>query len=153
MKMILTIIGLFLLSGAISPTPNNDRPYGLPWDKSLAPFVLTDGFFARRGKNYHEAWDCAMIVGTPVKANFNAQVEMNWSPKAGRYISLKNGPWEVLVMHLSKFELKNLDHGFVKFGDVIGYSGVSGETTGPHLHWSVSYRGIKINPQDIMAEQ
>lgn len=144
-------LGVVILAvSTLTPAMNPDRPHGLPWDRTIQPFRLSDGFWARRGEREHGAWDCPMPIGTPLMANFDAQIEFNWSPRAGRFVCLKNGNWEIRLMHMSKFETKDIKKGSVNYGDVIGYSGSSGESTGPHLHFEVLYRGIKINPQEIM---
>lgn len=53
-------------------------------------------------------------------------------------------------MHLSRLDVKPGDH--VKQGDVIGAVGGTGRATGPHLHWGMTWRGIPLDPQLLVAD-
>ena len=96
----------------------------------------------------HPGIDYAAPSGTPVKAVGNGVVTFKgWGTGAGNYIALRhlNG-YETMYLHLSGFA-KNLAKGQkVKQGDIIGYVGSTGYSTGPHLDFRMKKDGVYINP-------
>jgi murein DD-endopeptidase MepM/ murein hydrolase activator NlpD len=96
----------------------------------------------------HEGIDFGVPVGTPVFAAGDGVVEeAKWFGGYGRWVKLKHsGGWETGYGHLSGWAVKAGEH--VHQGQVIAYSGSSGESTGPHLHYEVIAHGVKINPKD-----
>jgi len=124
----------------------NADPQGFPFDTSINTPKLSSGFYAKRQHGQHSAWDLELSVGTPLRAVMDGDIEFFSDGIAGKYVLIKDGNWESGCAHLSKFETRNIQHGRVKFGDVIGYSGNTGESTGPHVHWWLSYNGKKVNP-------
>lgn len=105
-------------------------------------FKLTSGYKAVeniRGGRPHNGIDLAMPEGTPLRAVMNGTVKSivdYGDANAGKTIlvELENGE-TVVYGHLSDFAVKEGDP--VKFGDLIGYSGNTGHSTGPHLHFAV----------------
>ena len=101
----------------------------------------------------HPAIDYAAPTGTPVKAIGSGVVTYRgWGKGAGNYISLKhaNG-YESMYLHLSGFA-KNLQKGGrVRQGDVIGYVGSTGYSTGPHLDFRMKKNGQFINPEKTLS--
>ena len=63
----------------------------------------------------------------------------------GKSILIDHGfNYQTLYTHLGKYNVKI--HQKVKRGDIIGYMGNSGVSTGPHLHYEVKKNGIPVNP-------
>ena len=101
----------------------------------------------------HPAVDYAAPTGTPVKAIGNGEVTFKGPGKgAGNYIVLKhfNG-YESMYLHLNGFA-KGLNKGDkVRQGEVIGYVGSTGYSTGPHLDFRMKQGGKYINPNALLT--
>lgn len=94
----------------------------------------------------HIALDFGAPVGTPVKATMDGKVVYaGWNNEGyGNLIIVENGPYRTYFAHLSKIPVKIGDK--VTAGMVVGYSGNTGNSTGPHLHYEVRKNGQQINP-------
>ena len=96
----------------------------------------------------HYGVDYAAPVGTPVRATAEGTVAYaGRNGASGRMIRIrhKNG-YETMYLHLRRFR-RGVRRGIkVQSSQVIGYVGVSGETTGPHLDYRIKCRGNYINP-------
>ena len=97
--------------------------------------------YKRFGFAGHEGVDFPVPIGVPVLASADGQLwHLGTINGAYGIRTIIRHEWDSIVgftiyAHLSKTEGKELDH--VKAGDVIGYSGNTGNSTGPHLHWSL----------------
>lgn len=101
----------------------------------------------------HPGIDYAAPTGTPVKAVGNGVVTYRgWGRGAGNYISLKhpNG-YETMYLHLSGFAKTLRVGGRVRQGEVIGYVGSTGYSTGPHLDFRMKKGGTFVNPEKILT--
>jgi len=101
----------------------------------------------------HYGIDYAAPTGTPVESVGDGRVIfIGWKGGYGRYIRIRhNHIYETGYGHLRRFA-KGLKRGSrVRQGDVIGYVGSSGLSTGPHLDFSVTKRGRFINPLRIKS--
>ena len=101
----------------------------------------------------HPAVDYAAPSGTPVKAIGSGLVTFRGTGKgAGNYITLKHGNgYESMYLHLSGFA-KSLKKGNkVRQGEVIGYVGSTGYSTGPHLDFRMKKNGQFVNPEKILS--
>lgn len=83
----------------------------------------------------HPGVDIPVPVGTPVKSPVDGVVEIATShPDAGNYVNVKTADGgKQRFLHLSQISVKVGQQ--IKAGDVIGLSGNTGRSTGPHLHW------------------
>ena len=99
----------------------------------------------------HKGVDFAAPMGTPIFAAGDGVVERVGRYGAyGKYIRVRhNRHLKTAYAHLSRYKsgLKNGDS--VKQGDVIGYLGNTGRSTGPHLHYEVIMNGKQVNPSDL----
>jgi murein DD-endopeptidase MepM/ murein hydrolase activator NlpD len=101
----------------------------------------------------HPAIDYAAPAGTPVKAIGNGVVTFRgWGKGAGNYIVLRhfNG-YESMYLHLQGFAKGLAKGGKVQQGDVIGYVGSTGYSTGPHLDFRMKQNGKYVNPNALMT--
>lgn len=99
----------------------------------------------------HKGVDFGAPTGTPIFAAGSGVIdEIGFKNGYGRYIRVRhNGTLTTAYAHMSRFNA-NLSRGApVKQGDVIGYVGMSGRATGPHLHFEVTQRGAQVNPLSI----
>ncbi len=99
----------------------------------------------------HHGVDYAAAVGTPVHAvGDGVVIKAQTSGGAGRMVKIKhNGTYSTAYLHLSKYG-KGIKKGAnVKQGDVIGYVGSSGLSTGPHLDFRFYRNGKAIDPLKV----
>jgi len=99
----------------------------------------------------HQGTDFAAPKGTPIMASGNGVIQMAQKYKGyGNYILLKhNSIFKTAYAHLSKYG-RGIRRGVkVTQGQIIGYVGSTGMSTGPHLHYEVIKNGKKINSQRL----
>ncbi len=97
----------------------------------------------------HHGVDYAAPTGTPVRTIGDGVVTKKayQAGGAGYYVKVKhNSSYETTYMHLSKFASGLKEGSRVSQGEVIGYVGNSGGSTGPHLDFRVHFQGKPINP-------
>lgn len=117
---------------------------------------VTSGFGMRKHpilgySKMHKGVDFAATTGTPILASGSGVVEFAGRKGGyGNFIKLRhNGQYETAYAHLSRFA-KGLSKGDkVKQGQVIGYVGSTGNSTGPHLHYEVIVAGKNMNPMKL----
>lgn len=125
---------------------------------SLMPVAgakLTSGYGMRNhpvlgGRRQHQGIDLAQPIGTPIRATADGVVgRADWFSSYGLFVSLEHGgSIETRYGHMSRL---NVAAGqVVKKGDIIGYVGSTGRSTGPHLHYEVRIAGIAVNPIPYM---
>jgi murein DD-endopeptidase MepM/ murein hydrolase activator NlpD len=101
----------------------------------------------------HKGIDLAGPTGTPVYAPADGVVsKAEWFSSYGLYIQVEHGgELETRYGHLSRL---NVAAGqFVRKGDLIGFVGSTGRSTGPHLHYEVRVAGVAVNPLPYMQEE
>lgn len=94
----------------------------------------------------HRAIDYAASAGTPIRSTADGVVSFaGWDGPYGNKVSVRhNGTYSTNYAHMSKFAVKR--GAKVSQGQVIGYVGSTGFSTGPHLHYEMVKNGVKINP-------
>jgi murein DD-endopeptidase MepM/ murein hydrolase activator NlpD len=99
----------------------------------------------------HKGVDYAAPVGTPVRAAGEGRVRfIGRQGGYGNVIELEHGSGVVTVYgHMSRFASKLKRGQRVELGSVIGYVGMTGLATGPHLHYEYRIRGKHQNPQTV----
>ncbi|NCD09546.1 MAG: M23 family metallopeptidase [Negativicutes bacterium] len=102
------------------------------------------------GTEFHPGIDIPAGYGEPVYASAAGYVEdAGWYGGYGRYIKISHGnSYETAYGHLSSIDVAAGES--VKKGDIIGYVGSSGYSTGPHLHFEVLVNGETINPLKVL---
>ena len=99
----------------------------------------------------HQGTDFAAPEGTPIMASGDGIiVRAKWCGGGGNCIKIKhNSTYSTVYAHMSKFAIGMKKGVRVKQGQVIGYVGSTGKSTGPHLHYEVIKNGKKINSQTL----
>lgn len=117
---------------------------------------LTSGFGSRMHpilgySAFHKGVDFGAPSGTPIQAAGDGIVEMSgWFGGYGNYIRVKhNGEYSTAYAHLSRFASGVKEGARVKQGQIVGYVGSTGRSTGAHLHYEVLRRGAQINPMGV----
>ena len=99
----------------------------------------------------HTGTDFAAPMGTPIMASGDGKViKAGWCGGGGNCVKIKhNSTYQTVYAHMSKFG-RGIKRGVrVKQGQIIGYVGSTGLSTGPHLHYEVIENGKKINSQKL----
>ena len=99
----------------------------------------------------HKGVDFAAPSGTPIFAAGNGVIEYaGRNGGYGKYIRIRHdSTYKTAYAHLKSYK-KGISSGVrVKQGDVIGYVGSTGKSTGPHLHYEIIVNGIQINPATL----
>jgi murein DD-endopeptidase MepM/ murein hydrolase activator NlpD len=102
--------------------------------------------------HFHTGVDLAADEGTPIRATMSGTVEIRSDPGGfGNLVVVRHGPWDILYGHTSGQPTGVQTGSTVRAGDVVGYVGSSGNSTGPHVHYEVRYGGRVIDPAPFMS--
>ena len=124
---------------------------------SIAPVrgILTDGFGGRsdpftREPGQHNAIDISSAVGQAIRAPADGiVVKAEWASGYGNVVYVSHGyGYSTRYGHLSSFAVR--PGARVKRGEVIGYVGSTGRSTGPHLHYEVRVNNNPVNPLEYI---
>jgi len=118
--------------------------------------IMRSGFGSRRHPilgyvKMHTGVDWATPYGTPIFASGNGVVEKaGWEGGYGKYVRLKhNNGYETAYAHMSAFA-KGMEPGKrVRQGQVIGFVGSTGQSTGAHVHYEILVNGRFVDPMRI----
>jgi len=99
----------------------------------------------------HRGTDFAAPSGTPIMASGSGTVtRARWCGGGGNCVKIKhNSTYETIYAHMKSFAKGVKEGRKVKQGQVIGYVGSTGLSTGPHLHYEVMVNGKKVNSQKL----
>ena len=98
----------------------------------------------------HRGTDFAAPEGTPIMASGDGVILKSSWCGGGNCIKIKhNSTYSTVYAHLSKFANGIRKGKRIKQGQIIGYVGSTGKSTGPHLHYEVIHNGLKINSQTL----
>ena len=99
----------------------------------------------------HRGTDFAAPSGTPIMASGSGTVtRARWCGGGGNCVKIKhNSTYETIYAHMKSFAKGIREGKKVKQGQIIGYVGSTGLSTGPHLHYEVVVNGKKVNSQKL----
>ena len=128
---------------ALMKTPINGARLSSPYGMRKHPI---DGF-----NKMHRGTDFAAPMGTPIMASGDGVItKASWCGGGGNCVKIKhNSSYSTVYAHMSKFSILAKIGNRVKQGQIIGYVGSTGKSTGPHLHYEVIFNGKKINSQTL----
>lgn len=131
------------------------------WTKPLKNYQVTSDYGPRssptkKASSNHRGIDLAAPTGTPIYAPADGVVDIrSTNAQTGGGLSLRidhgrsgNDTFQTGYAHLSKFNVT--DGQTVRQGDIIGYVGNTGESTGPHLHYTVLVNGQYVDPEQYL---
>ncbi len=104
-------------------------------------------------KRPHSGLDIAAAKGTPVRAPAPGVVTLAETDMyfEGGLILLDHGHWlESAFLHLSRLDVEPGQR--IEKGEIIGAIGSTGRSTGPHLHWSLKWRGTLVDPRLTLGD-
>lgn len=117
---------------------------------------LSSGFGKRKHPilgytRMHKGTDFAAPRGTPIKAAGDGVIDyIGTKGSYGRYIRIRhNGEYSTAYAHMRGYRRGLKKNSRVTQGQIIGYVGTSGRSTGPHLHYEVLKNGKQVNPLSI----
>lgn len=136
--------------------PSDDIPSSSGWVCPVPYYTLTSPFGMRihpiSGKwKMHNGVDMACAQGTPIYAAKSGKVTVAsyQAGGAGYYVSINHGDgFSSVYMHMTHYIVA--PGQYVTAGQVIGYVGSTGGSTGPHLHFGISYNGTYVNPMNYI---
>ncbi len=137
-------------------TPSTDAPSSSGWVCPVPYYTLTSPF-GMRIHPIHGTWkmhngvDMSCAQGTPIYAAKSGKVTTTsyQAGGAGYYVSINHGDgFSSVYMHMTHYIVS--PGQYVTAGQVIGYVGSTGGSTGPHLHFGISYNGTYVNPMNYI---
>lgn len=126
-----------------------DGEFVFPTDTKVTEKFGVKRIMNKKKTSIHKGIDVKGKSGTPVRAINSGKVVLQEDLfYGGHTLVIDHGMGLLSVyMHLSKFNVKDGDK--VSKRDVIGFVGMTGRATGPHLHMSVKLKGISVNPESL----
>ena len=125
---------------------------GITWHQPIFGFVFTSAFGWRihpiyGDSRFHSGVDLAAPEGTPIYATRSGVVDTAdyQAGGAGYYVQINHGDgYRSIYMHMTHYIVGYGE--YVSQGELIGYCGSTGDSTGPHLHFGISQYGSYVNP-------
>lgn len=121
------------------------------WLRPCSYIMVTSPFGPRTppkggASSYHQGIDLGAPEGTPIYATRTGRVTIaSYSNSAGNYVSINHGDgFSSIYMHMTRYVVSSGQA--VSAGQLIGYVGSTGISTGPHLHFGISKNGVYVNP-------
>ena len=137
--------------------PKEEKPVfdNSKWYVPCSYVMLTSPFGYRDAptagaSTYHQGVDLAGPAGTPIYATRGGQVIFaGYGSAAGNYVQIDHlDGYRSVYMHMTNYVVKSGQ--YVAPGELIGYMGSTGVSTGPHLHFGISYNGTYVNPCEFL---
>jgi murein DD-endopeptidase MepM/ murein hydrolase activator NlpD len=151
---------------AAAAPATNERPTDVPWGNPFgsARVVVTQGYGVgthappERKGGIDLAVDAdgdgrgnpEVTLGSPLYATMSGVIQLHpdsWP--GGNHLWIKNEHYKVGYAHMLSYAVKNGQT--VQQGDLIGYAGSTGKSTGPHLHYHIWKDGVNVNPLNYGA--
>ena len=165
-----SLVPLLLGLGACLGVPGAARAMGeRGWIQGVFPVVgfagYTSGFGMRvhplsGSVRSHDGIDIAAPIGSPVRTWWSGRlVEVIQDGGCGNGLVIRSGDYEHVYCHLggvvdgprySSGPVQLVEGQRLRSGQIIGHVGMTGSTTGPHLHWGLRYRGAWLDPARVL---
>ena len=147
----------WLATSVPTPTykPSTSIPSSTGWITPCSYVAFTSPFGYRVHPisgtyKMHYGVDLAGPTGTPIYAAKSGRVSTaSYDGSAGYYVEIVHEDgFASIYMHMTHYIVSSGD--YVSQGQVIGYMGSTGGSTGPHLHFGISYNGVYVNPANYI---
>ena len=114
-------------------------PFGYRWHPTTGEYSM------------HKGVDLAAPKGTPIYATRSGYVNVaTYHSTAGNYVTINHRDgYTSVYMHMTHYIVSPGQE--IKAGQLIGYVGSTGRSTGPHLHFGIHYYGTYVNPMDYIG--
>lgn len=126
------------------------------WLRPCAYTMVTSPFGNRNtgiagASTYHQGVDLGAPEGTPIYASRTGVVTAaTYGKSAGYYVSINHGDgFSSIYMHMTRYVVSSGQA--VSAGQLIGYVGSTGVSSGPHLHFGIAYNGTYVNPAHYVS--
>jgi murein DD-endopeptidase MepM/ murein hydrolase activator NlpD len=108
-----------------------------------------NGILTQRFHKGHPGVDTGVPIGTPIKSTMDGNVLFaGWNNEGyGNLVIIQNGEYKTYYAHLSEIPVNVGERVFT--GTTIGFSGSSGNSTGPHLHYEVRINDKPVDPANF----
>jgi murein DD-endopeptidase MepM/ murein hydrolase activator NlpD len=130
--------------------------FAIPSSNPVELMALSSNFGPRRSpirgaSRNHKGMDIPGPVGTPIYATADGTIgRAQWVSGYGKYVEIEHGnAIETRYGHMSALNVSSGQR--VRKGDIIGYMGSTGRSTGSHLHYEVRVGGEAVNPAAFLA--
>lgn len=132
-----------LNAGAIFSPITTGEPSPVPWGRPVG------GRLTQAYHTHHNGLDFGVPVGTPVRSTMDGRVVYaGWNDQGyGNLVIVENGPYRTYYAHLSSIPVSVGQQ--VAAGTIIGLSGNTGNSTGPHLHYEIRINHKAVDPTDL----
>ena len=139
-----------------STAPSTSAPASSGWIKPCSYWSLTSPYGSRihpiyKYEKFHYGVDLAGATGTPIYAAKSGTVTTaTYGSSGGYYVCISHGDgFSSMYLHMTHYIVSVGQK--VSQGQVIGYMGSTGASTGPHLHFAISYKGSYVNPSNYLS--
>lgn len=136
---------------ALQPVEGWRQAFRWPVTGRISGVFGSQTIYAGEPGSYHTGVDIARPTGTPVVAPADGIVVLASPPQfsvEGNLLILDHGMGlSSAFLHLSRIDVA--PGALVRRGDPLGAIGTTGRSTGPHLHWGLVWRGVRIDPQPL----
>ena len=139
-----------------STSPSTCAPASSGWIKPCSYWSLTSPYGWRIHpiygyQKFHYGVDLAGATGTPIYAAKSGKVTTaTYGSSGGYYVCISHGDgFSSMYLHMTHYIVSPGQQ--VSQGQVIGYMGSTGASTGPHLHFAISYNGSYVNPSNYLS--
>jgi murein DD-endopeptidase MepM/ murein hydrolase activator NlpD len=124
-----------------------------PGARMSSPFGIRRYYGRKSGGGFHNGIDFEGKTGEPIYAAADGVINhQGWYFNYGRTVKISHADnFESLYAHMSRFAEGMGPGARVRKGDLIGYVGSTGRSTGPHLHFSVIVNGQFVDPQPYIS--
>ena len=134
----------------LSDQPTDLAPILLPSEGRKSGIFGSQRFFNGKPRNPHSGMDVAAPVGTPIRNPVPGRVVVTGHFFFnGKTVMIDHGGGFVsMFCHMNDIHVK--EGQLLDRGAVLGTIGTTGRSTGPHVHWSTSLQGERVDPEELM---